>query len=152
MRPTAWASWQSGQRRGDLAVSASAAGHGRVMAEAWFESTYSLIRGPVSPIRMADQRRARSARSASVSGGSGGSFHLRMSSSHAIDFSRCCATSSASHGSGVPSTRTQRRFMSASGAKASARTTTPWVERFRQEFCLAPPVGFDLAALEALAA
>jgi hypothetical protein len=28
----------------------------------------------------------------------------------------------------------------------------PWIERFRVEFCLSPPVGFDLAVLEAFAA
>ena len=27
-----------------------------------------------------------------------------------------------------------------------------WIERFREEFCLSPPVGFDLATLEAFAA
>jgi hypothetical protein len=28
----------------------------------------------------------------------------------------------------------------------------PWIERFRAEFCPSPPVGFDLAVLEAFAA
>lgn len=36
--------------------------------------------------------------------------------------------------------------------RGSETTIEPWLERYRQEFCLAPPADLDLAALEALTA
>jgi hypothetical protein len=47
-----------------------------------------------------------------------------------------------------------RDIVAAVGSVDRGRETgiEPWLEQYRQEFCLAPPAELDLTALEALAA